>query len=208
MYAPLDTISRVLINPNCGVSYQEAVVSSLKTSLSIYAYPIFNGLFFFVMYLHIPVLLWPCAFVAATEFPELFTNAIGDISQSSTLTQTGSLANTTIPDNTTTELKEDMLMHCAKPLTWDAPSFHSEDCLGAIDYLFLETSLTECYSQLCQFYGKDTRTRIPKKNAQPTPRKYTFGKVISNGFAMTLPSLQNYHLPFDRCDIAETANLS
>ena len=142
------------------------------------------------MYLHIVALLWPCACVAAIEFPVLFINATGDTPQSFTLTQHGPLTNSTIPENSTIETDEETLVHCAKPPTWDAPSFHGEDCSGAIDFLFFETSLTECYSQTCEFYGVNTKPRIRKKNAQPTPRKYTFGKVISNGFAMTLLSLQ------------------
>lgn len=148
------------------------------------------------MYLHILALLWPCACIGATEFPVLFTNATGDISQSFTLTQHGPLTSTTIPENSTTGTIGDVLVHCAKPPTWDAPSFRSEDCLGAIDFLFFETSLTECYSQKCEFYGTNTKTRIRKKNAQPTPRKYIFGKVISNGFAMILLCLQTYKTAF------------
>lgn len=150
----------------------------------------------FVMYFHILTLLWPCVCVAATEFPVLLTNATGDISRNFTLTQHGPLTNTTNAGNKTTGLNRDVLLHCAKPPTWDAPSFHSEDCLGAIDLLFLETSLTECYSQTCEFYGIHTKTRMRKKNAQPTPRKYTFGKVIGNDFAMTLFALQTFKSTF------------
>ena len=152
--------------------------------------------FSFVMHFHILTLLWPCVCVIATEFPVLLTKATGDISRNLTLTQHGPLTNTTNAENGTTGLNRDILLHCAKPPTWDAPSFHSEDCLGAIDLLFLETSLTDCYSQICEFYGISTTTRIRKKNAQPTPRKYTFGKVTGNGFAMTLFSLRTYESTF------------
>ena len=142
------------------------------------------------MYFHILALLWPCASVAATESSVLLSNTTGDISQRFTLNQLGPVTNATIAENYTIETYGDLLVHCARPTTWDAPSFNAVDCSGAIDFLFLETSLTECYSQPCDFYGVNARTRILKKNAQPTPRKYIFGKVISNGFAMTPLSLQ------------------
>ena len=168
----------------------------------------FQRAFSFVMHFHILALLWPCTYVVATEFPALFTNATGDISQSFTLTQNGPLPDTTILENSTTETRGDVLVHCAKHPSWTAPSFHSDDCLGAIDFLFFETSVTDCYSQTCEFYGINTKTRIRKKNAQPTPRKYAFGKVIRNGFAMTLLSFQTHNLISNRCDIVESANSS
>lgn len=143
------------------------------------------------MYIRILALLWSCACVAATELPGMLTNATGDISQSFTLTQLGPLTNTTIPENNTIETDRAVLLRCARPSTWDTRSFNGEDCSGAIDFLFFETSLTECYSQTCEFYGGNTKTRIGK-NAQPTPRKYIFGKVISKGFDMTLLSVQSY----------------
>ncbi|KAK0508135.1 hypothetical protein JMJ35_009219 [Cladonia borealis] len=126
------------------------------------------------MYFHILALLWPCASVAATEFSVLLTNTTGDVSQAFTLTQLGPVKNTTIPENSTIETYEDVLVNCARPATWDTPSFNAADCSGAIDFLFFETSLTECYSQPCVFYGVNAKTRIPT-NGQPTPRKYKFG---------------------------------
>lgn len=138
------------------------------------------------MYSNVLVLLWPCACIAATEFPELFTNTTGGISQSFTLTQPGSLANTTTPENVTTGQIANLAMHCATPPPWKASTFYRDDCLGAIDFFYLETRLTECYSQPCTFYGRNANRRIRKDNAQPTPRMYTFGKVISNGFAIFL----------------------
>ena len=141
------------------------------------------------MYSPIFALLWLCASVAATEFSDLLTNTTGDTSQSFTLNKLGPVTNTTTPENSTFETYGDVLVHCARPTTWDAPSFNAADCSSAIDFLFFETSLTECYSQPCVFYGVNAKTRIPR-NAQPTPRKYKFGKLISNGFAITLLSLQ------------------
>ena len=160
------------------------------------------------MFFHVLVLLWPCACIAATEFPELFTNATGGISQSFTLNQPDPLANTTIPDNSTTGQIANIAMHCAKPPTWDASTFDRDDCLGAIDLLYLETRLTECYSQPCTFYGRNANSRIRKDNAQPTPRMYTFGKVISNGFSILLLFCKFINLPLNFCDIVESANSS
>ena len=163
-------------------------MSILKISIEHISLPISTS--FSLMYFHIFAVLWPCASVAATESSVLLTNTTGDISQSFTLTQLGPVTNTTILENSTIETDRDVLVHCARPTTWDAPSFNAADCSSAIDFLFFETSLTECYSQPCDFYGVNAKTRILKKNAQPTPRKYIFGKVISNGVAMTLLSLQ------------------
>lgn len=163
-------------------------MSDLKTSSEHITLPI--STVFSLMFFHILALLWPCAYVAATEFPALLTNTTGVNSQNFTLTQLGPLTNTTILENSTIEANGDELMHCARPLSWDAPPFNAQDCSSAIDFLFFETSLSECFTQPCEFYGVNVKTRIRKKNAQPTPRKYTFGKVISNAFAMPLFSLQ------------------
>ena len=160
------------------------------------------------MYFHILALLWPCASVAATEFSVLLTNTTGDVSQSFALTQLGPVTNTTIPENSTIETYEDVLVKCARPTTWDTPSFNAADCSSAIDFLFFETSLTECYSQPCVFYGINAKTRIPP-NGQPTPRKYKFGKFISKGFCLWPYSpckLSIYF--FASCDIVESANSS
>ena len=189
MYTTLETICEILSNPDTSVYCQEAVVS-ISRHLGRSTVTQFQRPLYFIMYLHVFVLLWPCACIAATEFPELFTNATGGVSRSLTLTQPGSLANTTIPDNSITGQIANRAMHCATPLTWDSSNFDREDCLGAIDLLYLETSLTKCYSQPCTFYGRNANSRIRKDNAQPTPRMYTFGKVISNGFAIILLFLQ------------------
>lgn len=170
---------------------REAVVS-IRGHLGISMVTQFPRAFSFIMYFHVPMLLWPCACIAAAEYPELFTNATGGTSRTLTLNQPGSLVNTTIPDNSTTGQIANLAMHCATPPTWDAPTFYREDCLGAIDLLYLETCLTECYSQPCTFYGRNANSRIQKDDAQPTPRMYTFGKVISNGFATILLFLQIY----------------
>lgn len=148
--------------------------------------------FSFIMYSHVLALLWPWACVAATEFPELFTSPSEGISRSYTLNQPDSLTNTTISDNSTTGQIANMATHCATPPTWDAPAFHGEDCLGAIDFLYLETRLTECFSQPCTFYGRNSNSGIQKDDAQITPRMYTFGKVISNGLAIILIFWQIY----------------
>ena len=164
--------------------------------------------FSFTMYFHVLVLLWPCACIAATEIPELFTNTTGGISQSFILTQPGSLANTTTPDNSTTGQIANIAMHCATPPPWKASTFNRRDCIGAIDFLYLETGLTECYSRKCTFYGSKANSRIRNDNAQPTPRMYTFGKVISNGFAILLLFCKFINLPLDFCDIIVSANSS
>ena len=164
----------------------------MKRQLVISMVTQFQQAFTFIMYFHLLTLLWPYACVAATEFPELSTHATGVNAQSFPSTQPDSLANTTIPDNSTIGQIVDTAMHCATTPTWDAPNFHREDCLSAIDYLYLETSLTGCYSQPCTFYGTNANRRIRKDKAQPTPRMYTFGKVIGNIFAITLFFLQIY----------------
>ena len=136
------------------------------------------------MYFYVVALLWPYACVAATEFSEPSTNATGDISRVFTLNQPDSLTNTTIPDNSTTGQTAYTAMNCVTPPTWDTRTFRRTDCLGAIDWLYLETGLTECFSQPCTFYGNNPKLRIQKDNTQPTPRMYTFSKLISDGFAV------------------------
>ena len=144
----------------------------------------FQQAFSFIMYFHVLAFLWLCACVAATEFPEPSTNATRGVSRSFTLIQPDSLTNTTIPDNSTTGQTAYMAMNCVTPPTWDTRTFRRTDCLGAIDWLYLETGLTECFSQPCTFYGSNSKTRIQKDNTQPTPRMYTFRKLISDGFAV------------------------
>ena len=190
MNTTLDTICEVLINPSSGVFCQEAVVS-IRRHPRISMVTQFQRAFSF-MYFHVFMLLWPCACIAATEFPELLTNATGGISRTFTLNQPDSVVNTAIPQNGTTGQLANMAMHCATPPTWDAPTFYRDDCLGAIDYLYFETRLSECYSQPCTFHGRNANNRIPNDNDQPTPRMYTFGKFISNGFATILLFLQTY----------------
>ena len=170
----------------------EKPVVSIRRHLGISMVTQFQWAFSCIMYFHVLLLLWPYACIAVTESPELFTNATGDVSRNFTLNQPGSLVNTTIPDNSTTGQIANLAIRCATPPTWDAPTFYREDCLGAIDLLYFETCLTECYSQPCTFYGRKANSRIQKDDAQPTPRMYTFGKIVSNGLATILLFLQIY----------------
>ena len=181
------------INRKWVASYQEALVSIFTTSFEHIISPISTS--FSLMYFHILALLWACASVATTDFPVLLTNTTGDVSQSFTLTQLGSVTNTTNPENSTIETYEDVLVNCARPATWDTPSFNALDCSSAIDFLFFETSLTECYSHPCVFYGVNAKTRIPP-NGQPTPRKYKFGEFIRKALAYDPTLLANYRSTF------------
>ena len=144
----------------------------------------FQQAFSFIMYLHVVALLWSFACVAATEFSEPSTTATRDVSQILTLNQPDSLTNTTIPDNSTTGQTAYMAMNCVIAPSWDTRDFRRTDCLGAIDWLYLETGLNECYSQPCTFYGNNPKTKVQRDNTQPTPRMYTFSKLISDGSAV------------------------
>ena len=78
------------------------------------------------------------------------------------------------------QAQDDNLMfricYCTKMERWSLPKLEPNDCLGVLDYFFIET-ITDRYARKSKEFRAPGAKSISKCPSQKTPRKYTFGRA-------------------------------
>lgn len=92
-------------------------------------------------------------------------------------------ANTTLPDltsapaqapsNSSAESDEIWVWYCANNERWSLPELEPDDCLGVLDFFYIET-IDETARKPKEFRVPGAKGKT-QTQAQKTPRKYTFG---------------------------------
>lgn len=108
-------------------------------------------------------------YTTAASFP-----SITDITANTTLQNLTSTSAQTQSSNSAAE-DEIWVWYCANNQRWSLPELKHDDCLGVLDYFWIETTdETARKSKEFRVPGARKKTTAPP---QKTPQKYTFGKV-------------------------------
>lgn len=67
------------------------------------------------------------------------------------------------------------ISYCTKMPRWSVPMLEREDCMGMLDYLYLETA-DSMFRKSKEFRAPGAK-KISHASPVQTPRKYTFGRV-------------------------------
>ena len=122
------------------------------------------------MYLYISLLVAFPALTLAASLPSTL-----DITETPRLANLTSYASLQAQGNDSKVNGDIWSWYCTKDMNWSLPKVHPDDCLGVLDYFYIET-MHDGGFKIKEFLSPDA-DKPADLEPQWTPRKYTFGKA-------------------------------